>query len=533
MRISSMQIFNIANSSISKANQSLVKTQEQLSSGQRVNRPSDDPVAATKIMSLTSELSTITQYKKNIDIASNNLTLEETTLDGVNNIIQRIQEIAVQAGNTATLSPSEYKSLASEVDARLDELKNLLNSRNANGDYIFGGYKSTQPPFVGNADTGFTYKGDEGQHFIKVANNTTIAASDSGKDLFVDIQSETKTLHTYASPNNQSNPPVQVSVGRVFDQGEYDDFYPEDMIITFNADNGVFPAGKNFTVTERSTGRVVVANQRYNPGEEIQVNGVAFRVSGTPVSGGPAVPATRDFGTEQAFAFPQDFSTPNEEAITITVGGRSESFILDANITSTADLAAVLSSGVNGNDAKLQELGLSVDATGISMQTGVNFRISGGSAATDAVFGLNSSSASLATDGSVGTPGDRLFIDSSDKQDILTTLARFSETMKSFDGSQEQRDELEDLVAGTIANLDHAHTSVLEVKAKIGGRLNTLESTTTLHLDAELVTQNILSQFRDTDYAEAATRLSSQSLILQAAQSTFIRVSQLTLVNQL
>ncbi len=533
MRISSLQIFNIANDSLAKANQAMVNTQEQLSTGKRVNRPSDDPVAATKIMSLSSELSTITQFKKNIDIANNNLTLEETTLNGVNNIIHRIEEVAVQAGNTATLTTNEYRSLASEVDARLDELQNLLNSRNANGDYVFGGYKSTVPPFQGSADRGFNYFGDEGQHLIKVASNTTVAASDSGKAIFVDVASESNTVKTYASPANQSNPPVQISVGRVVDHSVYDDFYPEDMIITFNADGNISPPGKNYTVTERSTGRTIVANEPYLAGNEIEANGVTFRVSGTPTSGNPATAATKVFGADTALTLPVDFSAPNQETFNITVAGRTETIVLDSLITSTTDLANTLNSSVNGNAGKFSALGVTVDNTGIRVASGINFRISGGSANIDTALGLNTAAGTTSTDGERQTPGDRLFVDSSNKQDILTTLVRFSEAMKNFDGSSESRNELESVVANTIGNLGNAQTSVLEVKAKIGARINTLESTTSLHLDSELVTQRVLSALQDTDYAEAATRLSSQSLILQAAQSSFIRVSQLSLVNQL
>ena len=208
MRISSLQIFNIANNSISDANKALVKTQEQLSTGLRVLNPSDDPVAATKILAISEELATTAQYRNNINIAKNDLGVEEATLDAVLNVIQRVQELAVQAGNTATLSTTEYQSIANEVDARLDELKNLLNTKNTNGDYIFGGYKSQSEPFTGSAQSGFQYNGDEGQKNIKIANNTFVAASDSGKAAFVDIQGERPGISTYAAASNRSTPPV-------------------------------------------------------------------------------------------------------------------------------------------------------------------------------------------------------------------------------------------------------------------------------------------------------------------------------------
>ncbi|WP_086932530.1 flagellar hook-associated protein FlgL [Agarilytica rhodophyticola] len=419
MRISSNQIFNIANDSIGLANQAVVKTQQQLSTGRRVLNPSDDPVASTKILAINKELADVTQFERNINTAKNNMVLEESILTGVNNIIVRMQELAVQAANTATLSENEYIALSNEVDSRLEELTNLLNSQNSNGDYIFAGYKSTTAPFVGGANSGFNYLGDEGQQFIKIANNTTVAASDSGKEIFVDIESARNTIFTVANSSNRSEPAAEISIGQVIDQDVYDDFYPEDIVITFNQDNTIAPPGKNFTARERSTDRIIVANQPYVQGNEIQIQGVSFRISGNPAS-----------------------ATPTER-------------------------------------------------------------------------------------------GDQFFIESTQKQDILTTVARFSEAMKIYDGTDEGRETLSDAVANTIDNLSNAQTSVLETVAELGARFNTLDSTEQLHLDSKLISQELLSSLRDIDYAEAAARLSSQTLILEAAQASFVRVTRLTLFSQL
>lgn len=419
MRISSSQIYNIANTSIADANQAIVKTQEQLSTGKRVLTPSDDPVASTKILQINREMANVEQFRRNIDIASNNLVLEESILNGVTNIVQRMQELAIQAGNTATLSSTEYVSISNEVDSRLDELKNLLNSQNSNGDYIFGGYKSTEEPFTGGPNTGFRYEGDEGQQYIQIANNTRIAASDSGKNIFVNIDSAENTISTGASSANRANPPANISIGQVEDQQAYDEFYPEDIVITFNEDSNIIPAGKNFTARERSTGRVIAADQAFTQGQAIELQGVSFHITGNPAS-----------------------ATPTQS-------------------------------------------------------------------------------------------GDQFFIESTQKQDILTTVARFSEAMKAYDGSNDARDTLSSIVANTIDNLGNAQSRVLETVSSLGARFNTLESTQQLHLDSDLISQEVLSSLQDVNYAEAATRLSAQTLILEAAQASFVRISRLTLFSQL
>ena len=533
MRISTLQMFNIANKGMADANEAMAKTQEQLSTGVRVLTPSEDPVASTKIMQLNTELSNITQYQKNIDLAKNNLVAQETALTSINHLIQRMQELAVQAGNTATLSPTEYSALASEVDARTDELLNILNTQNANGDYIFGGYKSSEEPFSGTLSSGFRYQGDEGQQFIKVANNTTVASTDSGKSIFVDLQSAHNTVSTYASSGNTSSPPLQINIGQVVDQEAFDKFYPKDMVVSFNADSAVLPAGKNYTVTERSSGRVIVANQPYVSGSDIELNGVKFKIIGNPVSGEAPTAATRSFGADAALILPADFTPPANETFTMQVAGRSETFVLDGPIANTGDLSAVLNSTLNGNATKLAALGLTATNTGIQMPAGIDFSVAGGSAAVDAVLGLDTTLGSRSSDGVLAKPGDRVFIDSSEKQDILTTLARFSEGMKSYEATEEGRALLKEQIGNTLNNLKNAQTGILNTTSKLGARFNTLDSSEQLHLDSELVMAEVLSKLRDVDYAEAATRLSAESMVLQAAQSAFVRVSQLTLFSRL
>jgi flagellar hook-associated protein 3 FlgL len=421
MRISSLQIYNLAKNSMADANQAIVKTQEQLSTGKSLLSAADDPVASTRIQQLNDSLALVTQYGKNITVAENNLSVEESALSSINNLLQRVQELAVQAGSTATLSSSEYSAIAAEVDGRLDELFNMANTRNANGDYIFAGYKSGSPAFTGDSDNGFRFAGDEGQINIKIDNNTQVAVSDSGKSLFVDIPSGANSVLTSTNPNNRSNPPVAITIGEVVDQNTYDDFYPEDIVIVFNEDTDVVPSRKNFTVTERSTGKIIEANHLYTSGEELIYQGVSVRITGNPAS---------------------------------------------------AD-----------------------------------------------------SGASLA--------GDQLFIKSTNTQDVLTTLMRFRNAMTDFDGSQASINRLESVVGATITNLAYAQDTISETVTSIGARNNTLESTKELHLDTELVSKQILSDLSDLDYAEAASRLSMQTLILQAAQASFLRVSELNLFNRL
>lgn len=526
MRVSTSQIYSVANIGMRDAQVAVDKTQQQIVSGKRVLSAADDPVAATSILSIHQELSRTTQYNKNIDVADNNLGLEETTLQTMVSLIQRLKEISVAAGNTAVLTKSDYAAMAAEVDSRMDELLNLSNTRNSSGQYIFAGFQSETKPFVNDGGGKYSYMGDEGQLRLQASSSVTVLVSDSGKKLFMDIPSSHNTFNTSANPANKSVPPATISVGEVVDQAAYDKLFPNNMQVTFTS-------ASTFSVIEKPSGKVLAANQLYSAGQDIEVSGAKFQIYGTPYPGTPATPATQPF----TFGSAVDFSA-GPEPITITVGGITETLILDQPVNNATDLAAALSSSVDTvaasgaslNASKLANLGLTVTAAGLVSASGLNITISGGSANTDAVTGISTTSTgTTSTDGVPGKGGDSFLIESTNKQGLLTTVSRFSEAMKNVENNDHSKNELAKIVAKTVTNLENAITNIVSVQGEVGARQNMLESSKNANADLELTGKEVLSQLEDLDYAEASTRLQMQSFVLSAAQQSFVKVSELSL----
>lgn len=126
-------------------------------------------------------------------------------------------------------------------------------------------------------------------------------------------------------------------------------------------------------------------------------------------------------------------------------------------------------------------------------------------------------------------PGDRFFIETGQKQSIATT---FDKLIAGLRGNPVDTD-LGVIVGATLDNLDNAIESVNQVRAEVGARLNTADSTAALHEQVKIFSDDVLSKLRDTDYAEAISRLSLQTFVLEAAQRSFLKVSQLSLFNLL
>src|SRR3990167_1331554 len=101
MRISTIQAFNNGVTGLQRNYDDVTRTQEQISTGNRILTPADDPVASVRLLQLEQQQSVLGQYNENLAAAKSSLTQEEVTLNSVNTVLQRVRELTVQAGNGA------------------------------------------------------------------------------------------------------------------------------------------------------------------------------------------------------------------------------------------------------------------------------------------------------------------------------------------------------------------------------------------------------------------------------------------------
>jgi len=186
-RVSTKTMSDMSVSAMLEQQARLSKTQLQLSTGKRILTPSDDPTGSVRVVDLKSAIGRVDQYQVNAGRASSRLEQEESVLFGVTNLLQRSHELAVQGNNSAVMTASDKIAIAAEVRQLVDELEGLANSRDANGDYIFAGYKSGTRPFTRTTIDTYTYNGDQGQRQLQISADRTIADGDNGFDLFVDV----------------------------------------------------------------------------------------------------------------------------------------------------------------------------------------------------------------------------------------------------------------------------------------------------------------------------------------------------------
>lgn len=270
MRISTSQFIQQGLSQILTQQRQIADTQEQLATGRRVVRPSDDPAAATRSLSLRESIATLQQYNDNNDFAQSRLQAEEVALISAGDLLQRARELAIQANN-ATQTNETRAGTAVELQGILDGLLSAANTRDANNEYIFAGYRTAAPPFV-QTGSGFSYIGDQGVREIQIGASRQIAIGDSGAAVFFDIANGNGTFATGASQANTGN--GIIDIGSVTDISSY---IPDDYTVTFTSASA-------YDVTD-SSGVAVVTGGTYTSGQSIEFLGIQAVVTGQPATG--------------------------------------------------------------------------------------------------------------------------------------------------------------------------------------------------------------------------------------------------------
>jgi flagellar hook-associated protein 3 FlgL len=181
-------------------------TQQQLSSGKKINQPSDDPYGTSQAMSLNGQLSSLNDYTNNIADGTAWTQQATTSLGNVDSMVQRVRELVVQASN-GTYSQSNLNASASEVNQLIDAIKQEANA-SYNGQYIFSGTSTGTAPYqTGSTDT---YQGGTGSVDHLIGPNTTLSVSTNISTLLGNGQASgdgglLDTLRTIASDMQSGN----------------------------------------------------------------------------------------------------------------------------------------------------------------------------------------------------------------------------------------------------------------------------------------------------------------------------------------
>ncbi len=319
MRIASANAYDVGIDTLARRQSDLNALQEQLTTGKRVNRASDDPAAAARAERALASIGRSDTSQRAVDASKVLITQAESTLGDAGDLLQRARELMVSAGDP-TYTDTDRAGMADELQQIRGQLLALANSGDGSGTFVFGGQGSTQKPFIDTA-TGVQFAAAGGT--MRTEQPTGLPLTTDGQAAWLQARTGNGVFVTSAAPGVKN---ATIDNGSVSDPSA---LTGADYTLTFSVSGGA----TTYAVLKNGAPTAVVAAP-YVSGQAITIDGMTVSVSGTPADGdqfqiAPSTPTLGVFGVlDSAIA---GLKTP----------GRTGAQIAQANADALRDIDSV------------------------------------------------------------------------------------------------------------------------------------------------------------------------------------------------
>ncbi|MEO8805789.1 MAG: flagellar hook-associated protein FlgL [Burkholderiaceae bacterium] len=322
MRISTANAYNQSIDALQDRQTALVKANEQMTTGKRVNRAGDDPAAAARAERALASVARVTASQRAVDASNNAVTLTEGALGDAEELLQQAREQLVAAGN-ATYGDSNRAILADHLSAIRNQLFAVANRADGAGNYLFAGQATDQRPFV-DAAGGVQYQGGDGA-----------ALAGSGETLPLNMDGQGPWMRARTGNGVFETRAVTATGAAWIDSGRVTN--PSALTAsTYSIQFSVAAGVTTYSVLKDGLA-TAQTNVAFTPGQSqsIQVDGMSAGITGAPANGDafelrPASSSLSVFDTlDRAIA---DLKTPL----------RSNTQIAQSNSSNLSNLDAVL-----------------------------------------------------------------------------------------------------------------------------------------------------------------------------------------------
>jgi len=180
MRVSDKMNYNQSMAAINKNRTDLMTYQNQAATQKRINKPSDDPLGAARILTSKTEIQGFEQYKRNILSAKESVEVSEQSLSQASELLIRAKELAIDQADDAANGPESRRITAAEVKQIYEQMVNVANRRYGDH-YLFAGHKTLNAPF----DMTGTYFGDDSEVQVEIEKNSYMNTNIPGSTVFL------------------------------------------------------------------------------------------------------------------------------------------------------------------------------------------------------------------------------------------------------------------------------------------------------------------------------------------------------------
>lgn len=233
--------------------QSLDQAQQQVATGKRVLKASDDPSAAAQAERAIMRIERIKSEQRVMDLQRSHLTMAESTLGDSVSALQRVRELVIAAGN-GSLDSAQQELIANEIAGLRKSLLAYANQQDANGLPVFGGLGSLAVPFV-ETSSGVDYQGLPGQ---MSSGEASVPAVLDGQRIWMFVPVRDGVFDASFTANSgslRSTAPQIVDLSKLVD--------------------------RSYTIEFSATSYSVIPSSSTGPGDALPVNNVPFVSGGT------------------------------------------------------------------------------------------------------------------------------------------------------------------------------------------------------------------------------------------------------------
>ncbi|MGA8132541.1 flagellar hook-associated protein 3 [Pseudomonas gingeri] len=521
MRISTAQYYETTAANYQRGYNDTLKTSAEASSLVKFNTAADDPVGAARLLQLGQQSAALTQYSSNISSLKSSFSQSETALTAIQNAMQSAREIGLSAIN-GTNTDADRKAYAQQLGQIQQTVLGLMNSQDANGNYLFAGSKTSTPPYSANSDGTYSYNGDQSQMNLAVGDNNSVASNVTGWDAFQQSINTARTQVTMTSPAVDDGR-VTLSNGQVSNSATYDAKFtagqPYTVSFLSSTQIKITDAGGNDVTSEASQNGVISNSNGAN--QTVTFRGVDLGLNLNLQSGD--VPDTVIAGhTFTLAAQPDTFNTSRSAgnpSTTVVTGATTTN---QAAYDSTFPTSGAILKFTSATNYDLYASPITASSRPVSSGT------MAGSTATAAGVSLTLSGAPTAGDQFVVQPNNH------QTQNILDTLNQMIGALNTpADGNPVAQQKLLATMNAGVSNVTSAMEQAGSAVTAIGTRGQVLDAQDATN--QSLVIANTTSQgvIVNADPAAVMTQLTLQQTMLQAAQLAFSKISQLGLFNKI
>lgn len=184
MRISTNMAYRTAMSSMQSSLNGIRSTQQQLSTGEKFQTASEDPTDAAQVLNLDAQLANLGARGKSLDVARLGLQSEAQSLTDAQGILSQARTLAIQA-NSGANDATAREAIAQQIDSLRTQLISVANRNGADGKPLFGGNKTTNPPFSVDGAGNVTYQGGDQPTWLQVDTAAAMPSGDTGRSVFM------------------------------------------------------------------------------------------------------------------------------------------------------------------------------------------------------------------------------------------------------------------------------------------------------------------------------------------------------------